>query len=185
MDATELLLSRNSMPQLIEPAPSDEALERLIQAACRAPDHAWLKPWRFLVVEGEARQKLGEIYAKAALLRDAETPERALERLRNQPLRAPMIITVVAHIQPHPKVPKQEQIISAGCAAHAILLAAHAEGFAGIWRTGDNAYDPHVIQTMGLAENEEIIGFLYLGTAAGPLKALPDNDIKKYCQIWE
>ena len=185
MDATELLLSRNSMPQLIEPAPPAEVIERLIKAACRAPDHAWLKPWRFLLIEGEARQKLGDIYAEAALLRDPETPEPALERLRKQPLRAPVMITVIAHIQAHPKVPKQEQVLSAGCAAHAILLAAHAEGFAGIWRTGENAYDPNVIEAMGLADNEEIVGFLYLGTAAGPHKVLPENDINKYFQVWE
>jgi len=138
-----------------------------------------------LLVQGKARQKLGDIYASAALLRDVEASDKVLDRLRNQPLRAPVIITVVAHTQSHPKVPKQEQVLSAGCAAQAILLAAQAEGFAGIWRTGDNAYDPHVAKAMGLLANEEIVGFLYLGTAAGPLKVLPENDIKKYYRVWE
>ena len=81
-------------------------------------------------------------------------------------------------------MPKVEQLISAGCAAHAILLAAHAHGFAGVWRTGGNAYDEKVRQGMGLSADQEIVGFLYLGTIDGNYKPLPALAIEDFCQSW-
>ena len=76
-----------------------------------------------------------------------------------------MIITVVAKITEHPKVPEIEQIISAGCAAHALELAAFAQGLGAMWRSGGMMFDPSVKASLGLAEHEQIVGFLYLGTA--------------------
>jgi nitroreductase len=184
MDALSLLLNRNSAAKLVEPAPSGEALKTMLQAALRSPDHARLRPWRFLLVEGEAREKLGEVYAQAELARNSVADEAVLARLRKQPTRAPLIIVVVATLQEHPKVPREEQLLSAGCAAHSILLAAQAQGFAGIWRTGTNAYDRNVCKELGLESNEEIVGFLYLGSINGDFKKLPDLNAEDFCQNW-
>lgn len=172
MDATELLLTRASNGKLTEPAPDDETLRIALQAAVRAPDHASLQPFRFCLVRGEARARLGEVFAEALQRRAPNGPIEALEKARKNPLRAPLLIVVAARLQPHPKVPEVEQLLSAGAAAHAILLALHARGFAGIWRTGDAAYDAAVKVAFGFAPSDAIVGFVYCGTPNAPTPAL-------------
>ncbi len=185
MDAFDLLHGRNSVAKLCEPAPGKEALENIYRAALRAPDHARLRPWRFLSVTGDGRNKLGELYARALAARNSQATVAELDKARGKALRAPLIVVVVACIQAHPKVPKVEQLLSAGCAAHAMLLAVHALGFAGIWRTGANAFDRMVMDGLGLAANEELIGFLYLGTVDGKAKPLAELNVADYVQEWK
>ena len=189
MDALALLHTRNSSPVLAEPGPDKPALDNMIKAALRSPDHARLRPWRFLTIAGDARNQLGELFADAAARRQAEQqlPELDAEqrgKLAAKALRAPLILVVIAKITEHPRVPAVEQILSAGCAAQNILLAAHAQGYAGVWRTGDNAYDAGIKKGLGLVDNEELVGYLYLGTAADTLKAIPTLSVADFCQAW-
>lgn len=184
MDAMELLLGRNSAPRLIEPAPSGDDLERIFQAAMRAPDHARLRPWRFLQIEGEARGELGDLYAGALRHRKPEVTEVELQKAHRKALRAPLMIVVVVCFSEHPKVPHQEQLLSAGCAAHAMMLACHALGYAGVWRTGDNAFDDVVARGLSLGENEAIVGFLYMGSIDGNYKPLPSMESSEYVTQW-
>ncbi len=184
MDAIDALLGRNSAGQLTDPAPRGEDLQTLFKAALRAPDHARLKPWRFLVIEGQGRAQLGEVFAQVALADNPALDREALDKLRAKPLRAPLIIVVIARLQQHPKVPEIEQTLSAGAAAHGILLAAHALGYAGIWRTGPMAFHPGVHRALGLQTEEKIVGFLYLGTRQGEAKPLPDYPICDFFQYW-
>ncbi|WP_370298329.1 nitroreductase family protein [Pontibacterium sp.] len=184
MDALELLHNRVSCPLLLEPAPTAEQMDNLFKAALRAPDHAALRPSRFLVVEGEQRDALGEIYLKAGLEDDPELTEAKQTKLRNAPLRAPVVVVAVAHKTDHPKVPFSEQLITVGCATHAMLYAAHAQGVGAMWRTGPMAYHPTVMAGLGLAENEEIVGFLYLGTPK-VVRQAPEVDTAPYVTRWE
>lgn len=190
MNALELLHGRNSAPKLTEPAPSGEVLDNMLKAAIRAPDHFRLRPWRFLTIKGDARQRLGELMVTAAQQRAAQSGQAPLPvedcaKIRAKVLRAPLIIVVVAKISEHPKVPAIEMRLSAGCAAHGLLLAAHAQGFAGIWRTGANAFDKTVFAGLGLTIDEEITGFLYLGSVAGRYKPLPALAVEDFCQDWQ
>ena len=186
MDAIELLRGRNSMPQLQAPAPSGEEVEVLLQAAMRAPDHARLRPYRFIVVRNDALYRLGDVFAEAARLRKgAALSDEEFEKIRRQPLRAPMIVVVVARFQEHPKVPRDEQLMSAGCAAHGLTLAAHALGYGAVWRTGDNAYDATINQQLGLDGSEQIVGYIYLGTSANNYKALPSMRSEDFCSEWQ
>ena len=164
MDALSLLLHRQSIAQLQEPAPCGEVLERILQAGLRAPDHGALHPWQFLLAQGDGRQRLGELFAEVALAREM-SPD-AIEKARKASLRAPLVITVVARIQPHDKVPPLEQQLSAGCAVMAMQMAAQAQGFGGIWRSGWFIFDRLIHQGLGLNESDQIVGFLYLGTPA-------------------
>lgn len=168
MEALDALLNRVSIPRLEAPAPSSEQREILFQAALRAPDHGQLRPWRFLTVEGDRREQLGEILAEAVALKGGEVNPAALDKARAMPLRAPLVVVVIARLQEHPKVPKHEQLQAAACAAHGILLAAYAQGIGAVWRTGELGYSKHVAEALGLGEGEELIAFLYLGT---PMKA--------------
>lgn len=163
MDAIELLLSRRSHPKLTDPAPQGVQLENIFKAALRAPDHARMHPWRFLVAEGETLDQLGEAFADAAAM-DPDMDAAQVVRAKNLPLRAPMVVVAIAVLNPSKKVPEVEQLISAGCAVQAMQQAAFAQGFGGIWRTGTYAYNQQVNEALNVKSNEQIVGFLYLGT---------------------
>lgn len=178
------LTTRNSSPRLTEPGPDKVSLEHMFQAALRAPDHAWLQPWRFLLLEGVDRERLGEVFLQALLARDPDADAAAREKALASPLRAPTLVVVICRYTEHPKVPREEQVISAGCAAHAMLLAAEAQGYAGIWRTGAAVEDPHVTAALEIADNESIVAFLYFGSRDGRAKPLPDRPMDQYVTRW-
>ena len=183
-DIISFLQQRNSAPKLTEPAPSREDLQQIYAAAFRAPDHARLRPWRFLTISGDRRRDFGELLRQALLARNPNADAAAQEKALNAPLRAPLLVVVVTRFSEHPKVPPVEQRMSAGCAAHGLLLAAEALGYAGIWRTGDAAFDNRVMYGLGLADGEEIAGFIYLGTREGEPKPLPAMDVCDYVRAW-
>jgi nitroreductase len=183
MNALEALHSRGSLGKLSEPAPRGEALDNMLKAALRASDHQRLRPWRFLLIEGEAREKLGQIFAEAALATDPGLSSEKQTEIAAKALRAPLIVVVVARVREHPKVPDIEQLLSAGAAAQLMLVAAHAQGFAGIWRTGGVAYDPRVALRLGLESGDRIVGFLYLGTASAQ-KKIVETDPAEFTVHW-
>ncbi|MDN3650160.1 nitroreductase family protein [Reinekea marina] len=166
----EGLQNRVSHAILTEPAPNKSVLEQCYKAAFRAPDHAYLRPWRFIEVRGQQREALGELMAKAVLANDADAAEAVVAKAQKGPLRAPLVIIAVAHIQDHPKVPAWEQIVATGCAAQNIVAAAYAQGFGAVWRTGALADSEYLVEALGLEKTDKIVGFLYLGT--------PSNDDK-------
>ena len=180
----EFLMSRNSSPKLVEPAPDAASLDTMFKVGMRAPDHAWLHPWRFITIRGERREALGQVFEQCLMLRKPEADDAARLKARNAPLRAPLLLVVVARFSEHPKVPQVEQRLSAGCAAHGILLAAEATGYAGIWRTGDAAFDRNVMDALGLSADEEIVGFLYLGSRDGKSKTLPQLSTAEFVSSW-
>ncbi|MFT4824170.1 MAG: nitroreductase [Halioglobus sp.] len=180
----QLLHNRNSAPRLTAPAPSEAEMQDAFLAAARAPDHAWLRPWRFITIDGDRRTDFGDVLAANLLLRNPQAESSAVERARKAPLRAPLLLVVVAKLSEHPKVPHSEQRLSSGCAAQAILLACEAMGYAGIWRTGASAFDRKVMAALGLEAAEEITGFLYLGTREGPSKKVPRFDQDRYVSSW-
>lgn len=181
MDALDALLNRVSAPRLMAPAPDAAQRELLFRAALRAPDHGQLKPWRFLTVEGEALVQLGELFARAL---PADASPEALTKARAMPLRAPLLVVVIACVQASPKVPEQEQVLAAGCAAHGILLAAYAQGIGAVWRTGDMAYNPQVAAGLGLSADEQVIAYLYLGTPERELRAVPQVQVDDFVTAW-
>ncbi|PWC10309.1 NAD(P)H nitroreductase [Brenneria corticis] len=162
MDALELLLNRRSASRLTTPAPSGAALNNIIHAGMRAPDHGTLQPWRFFVIENEGLARFSALLSDAA--QQAGMDEAGIEKARLAPFRAPLIITVVAHCAENPKVPRWEQVVSAGCAVQAMQMAALAQGFNGIWRSGAWTHHPLVREAFHCREQDDIVGFLYLGT---------------------
>ena len=188
MDALEALLGRRTVPpaRMTGPGPDAAALERMFAAAAAAPDHGRLRPWRFFVVEGEARRALGELFARGLAEDRPDLDPAELARQREAPLRAPVIVLAVAVLDPdHPKIPEIEQIAAAAAAVQNLLLAAHALGFAGKWATGRPAYSEGVRRGLGLGPNERILGILYLGTPmAGELppvdRAMPADRVVRW-----
>jgi len=180
MDAIEAIQQRVSIGVLGEPAPSKEQLEQLLIAAVRAPDHGILRPWRFLILTGKQREQLADIFV-AALRKDNPTlSTEAAADMAKKPLRAPMIIVAVAEIEEHHKIPVVDQVLATGAAVQNMMIAAHAYGIGGMWRTGAMAKHPHVKQALGFAEKDEIVGFVYLGTPAGSIKKVPQVDPQQF-----
>ena len=159
MNSIDLLLQRQSTPLLTTPAPSNQALDKILAAGMRVPDHACLQPWHYTVITDEGLKRLSD------LLVQSSDQNANLEKIAKMPFRAPMIIVVSTKFTQHDKVPAQEQLITAGCGVHAMQMAAVALGYGAMWRTGDLAYNVKVKQGLEIAEEDEIVGFLYIGTA--------------------
>jgi nitroreductase len=173
--AEQSLRSRRSVPalQLCEPGPSSEQIERAIDAALRVPDHGALKPWRFVLIRGEARTSLAALFVRRMLERDPVTPPGKLEKARRMPLCAPLVIAAAARIVTPHKVPEVEQLLAGGAGIMNLLNVFHAQGYGAIWLTGGNAYDSQISQALQLAADERLLGFIYVGSIAAGLGLAP------------
>jgi nitroreductase len=186
MDAMELLHTRYSALRLGAPAPSAQALRAMLESAARVPDHGRLQPWRVILIEGDARVRLGETLAESLARRNPQANEQSLTREREKALRAPLIIVVATKCDRSGKIPIIEQVISAGCAAHGIMQAAFAQGLGSMWRTGDAAYDEAVKSALGIEPDDFIVGFIYVGTDIGGtgVKSRPQRAAEELAQHW-
>lgn len=185
MTPLESLQQRVSVGRLQAPAPDDVQLNELIRAGVRAADHGNLTPWRFIVIRDQGLVKLGELFAEVAVARKPSISPEELQRFKSMPLRAPMIITVIAKVQAHPKVPAQEQLLSAGAAAQNLINAAFMMDLGAVWRTGDMAYDPLIEKALGLVAGEQIIGFLYVGTPSQAMGKPPTRNPEDFLSYWQ
>lgn len=171
INAIELLKNRQSNPLLQAPGPSATDVDTILMAGMRVPDHASLKPWHFTLVAEQGLNHLAEIFIQARKNEGAE--QAKIDKAAKMPFRAPFIIVVSTKYQAHEKVPVQEQLITAGCCVHAMQMAATALGYGAMWRTGDLSENNVVKEGLNISLNEDIVGFLYIGTKVKelPLKA--------------
>jgi len=177
MQAIDALLSRRSARALTEPAPDEAALELIFASAVRAPDHGRLRPWRFVMVRDAARERFGDLLADHLRRTHPQIGEESLQRERLKAFRAPLIVVVAARCNPDIRqVPIIEQTLSAGAAAHAMMLAAYALGFNAMWKTGEPAYDAVVKSALGLEADDAVVGFLYFGTETGERTPAPRSE---------
>jgi nitroreductase len=184
MDAVNLLMTRESAMKLEAPGPSEEELDQIFASAGRAPDHGKLRPWRFVVIPTDRRAAFGEVMAASMQRRMPDAPADALERERAKALRAPVIVVVAARVQKGHRIPEIEQIAAASAAAQTIMLAAPALGYGAMWKTGDAAYDPTVRTALGLMAEDEILGFLYLGTRTGAASNVVRPAAREHVSVW-
>ncbi|RUO36540.1 nitroreductase family protein [Aliidiomarina sanyensis] len=180
MDAVTLLLQRSSMPRLDAPGPSPAVLEQLQAAALRVPDHMNLTPYQCLVFQGEGLAELSEYFSAVAQLEGLGEAE--CSRAPKLPLRAPCVIVMQTCYVDEPKVPRQEQYASAACAMMAMQQMAYALGLGAIWRTGIYAESEHMKQALGMRIEDDIVGFLYVGTPSvpTPIKPAKEKSIFQY-----
>ena len=185
METLEAIQTRNSVPLLTDPAPTSEEMSEVYKGALRAPDHARLRPWKFIEVRGDSIDKLAKIFIDTATALNSDLSENEISKLEKAPHRAPMVIILAANIKEHPKVPEIEQIISLGAAAQNILLGIHEIGYSAVWRTGNMAFNPEITKFLGLEENYKIIGYLYVGTSTGKEKPIPELEIQDFLEVWD
>ncbi|WP_400995864.1 nitroreductase [Agromyces sp. GXQ0307] len=159
MGATrDAVLARRSWPKVTDAAPTDTELLELVEAAATVPDHAALAPWRVIALRGDARLRLGRALAEASGFEGA-----AADKLAAKPLRAPLLVAIVAAVHAHPKVPAWEQEACAAGVGHALALLLDDAGWGVMWRTGPFTRHPAVARMHGLAECEHLLGWLYVG----------------------
>ena len=178
MELLEGIQSRTSPLKLTTPAPSAAHIEQIIRAGTRAPDHGRLRPWRFTVLEGAAREKLGDAMADSLRTRIPNSTADHLNAERGKALRAPVIVVVGAKISKG-KIPEIEQIGAVNAAVQNMLLAAHGLGYGAMWKTGAAAYDNGVKALAGLEPTDHIVALVYLGTVSspGPLVEAPVESV--------
>jgi len=174
--------SRRSIGNLSIPAPTESQIRAAIDCAVTAPDHKKLRPWRFIVTQGNARHDLGRAFLAAAEAQAVQEGEELSEKSRkktyNMPLRAPVIITVVTHMQVHKKVPPFEQMLSAGAAVQNLILALQAQGFSTVWRTGLLANEPAVKAYFDVGADDYVTAFVYTGSSPCDMPTRKPIDIE-------
>ena len=163
MNTIEAIYARQSVGKVREDAIPRAEIQRLLGAAVQAPNHHKIRPWRFVVITGKARNRLGEVMAQSLRRQFPQVTEDGLEKQRAKPLRAPLIIAVGVDRASEPNIIEVENVCAAAAACENLLLAATDMGLAGYWRSGDAARDPDVKRLLGLAPEQELIAFLYLG----------------------
>lgn len=163
MDVLDAIYARQSVGKVKPDPVARSEIEKLLGAAVQAPNHYRVAPWRFAVLTGKARDKLGEALAAAFRRKFPHADGEALDKERAKPLRAPLIIVVVAEPALDPRVLEIENICAAAAACQNVLLAATGLGLAAHWRTGNAAREPEVTEFLGLAREQKVIAFLYIG----------------------
>ncbi|GGI23526.1 nitroreductase family protein [Bradyrhizobium guangdongense] len=175
LDAIELLKTRRSVKprEMTGPGPSPAELETILTIGARVPDHGKLAPWRFIVFEGEARQRAGEVIAKVFARKNPGAPAADIEIERKRLTDAPLVIGIVSFTKPHPRVPAWEQELSAGASAMNIVTAATALGYGAAWLTGWFAFDRDVLDGLGLKADEKLAGLIHIGKPTRPSEDRP------------
>ena len=174
-DALELLKIRRSVKprEMSGPGPTPSELDTILTIGARVPDHGKLTPWRFIVFEGGARARAGEIIAQVFAKKNPAAPIADIEAEKGRLMDAPLVIGLVSFTKPHPKVPAWEQELSAGASAMNIVTAATALGYGANWLTGWFAFDLDVLDGLGLKPDEKLAGFIHIGTPSKPAEDRP------------
>jgi nitroreductase len=169
-DAIELLKVRRSTKprEMSGPGPSPAELETILTIGARVPDHGKLTPWRFIIFEGDARGRAGEVIAEVFARKNPHAEPAEIDVEKRRLTDAPLVIGVVSMTKPHPKVPPWEQELSAGASAMNIVTAATALGYGACWLTGWFAFDRDVLDGLGLKTEEKLAGFIHIGTPSKP-----------------
>lgn len=174
---------RQSIGQLIEPAPNSDQLELAFQAALTAPDHHRLKPTEFVVIPEDQREAFGELLSQA-LIDLGQTEIAQIERVKNHPFRAPLLVLALTRLQDHSKVPHFEQILSSGAAIQNFILSLQAQGFSTMWRSGAVVESVYFKQALGMTERDLISGIIYIGTAAKSIAPRAEIQTQHFVRQW-
>jgi nitroreductase len=174
-NAIDLLKTRRSMKprEMTGPGPSPIELETILTIGARVPDHGKLTPWRFIIFEGDARVRAGEVIAKVFVRKNPNASPAEIDVEKRRLTDAPLVIGVVSFTRPHPKVPSWEQELSAGASAMNIVTAATALGYGACWLTGWFAFDRDVLEGLGLKADEKLAGLIHIGTPGKPSEDRP------------
>lgn len=167
MNIHEAIKTRRSIPLISNQEVSKELVEQIIESAIYAPNHFRTEPWRFFVLTGDGRNKLGKVFAEITVAKQddpsSEESKRKIQRIQKNPLRSPVIIAVGVEPSDKDRVILKEEFAAVSAAIQNMLLTAHALGLGAIWRSGSICYNRKVSDFFNLSAKGEISGFIYLG----------------------
>jgi nitroreductase len=182
MDIIDVIRARRTVGKSTGDVPR-ETIAELIEAACWAPNHKLTQPWRFTVVTGAARERLGMVWARrAAASIEASARPAFIEGEAAKPLRAPAMIVVSTRTDDDP-VRAEEDLTATAAAVQNLLLAAEAKGLSAAWKTGKMIYDAGVKAFLGLHGDDRIVAMVYLGSEARE-SPLPRPRDTQSCVHW-
>ncbi len=170
MDALTCIETRRTAPQLTGEGPTEEQLDKIFRAATTAPDHKLLRPWRFVVVRGAARRRLGDAFVEAVTDPAAPPAPEYLAKVRYKTERAPLMIVIIASPSREGKAPLWEQHASVAAAAQNLCLAAHALGLGSGWKSAPFCDAEPVRRLLKMTEAEQCFGWIELGQLPPDLK---------------
>lgn len=179
-DTIDFLLTRRStVAKMMDgPGPSDAELQKILESGMRVPDHGRLTPWRFIVIRGDAREKIGDVIAASFKKNKPDAIEEEIEIEQERLIRAPVVVAVLSRVHKGHKIPEWEQVLSAGAACQTMLIAAQSMGYAAQWLTEWYAYDADVKAAVGAEQGDEIAGYVFFGNqiAEGKERARPEYE---------
>jgi nitroreductase len=182
----DMLALRRSIKvaHLAEPGPDRETALAIIEIGARVPDHGKLGPWRFVILDGHARDEYGALVAQALLARNPNLDSERLALEAGRFARTPLVIAVISTAGPHAKIPEWEQVLSAGAVCHNIMLAARGFGFGAVWLSEWVAYDTDALALLGMTPDEKLAGHIYIGTATTAPVERPRPDARTRVSYW-
>jgi nitroreductase family protein len=171
----DTLLRRSSLRpnQMQAPAPSDAELEQILCAATRVSDHGNLNPWRIDVFRKPAQERLVATLLAIWTQKNADADETLTAKKTGFVARAPLLVMVSSRINRDSTVPRIEQILSGGAVCQNLIIAASALGYAACWLSSWAAHDADVKTALNVAADDEILGFILLGTPAATAAERP------------
>lgn len=172
MDTLEAIFTRYSCDTVKSDPVPRELLEKLLAAAVQAPNHYRVRPWRFVVLQGKARERLGDLFVELFLEQHPDALQTTIDKERAKPLRAPVVIAVGIEPPTDPRAIEIENVCAAAAAVQNLLLAAHALGLGAKWRTGSPASEPRVKKFLGLHPDQDLIAFIYIGLPAANIPSI-------------
>ncbi len=172
----DAIVSRRTIGKVADTPVPEELIRRLIALAVHAPNHKRTDPWRFLVIRGDARRRIGAAHADAYQRAHPDGPASDREREEGRMERAPVVIAVVCRPGGDDPVIRREDRDAVAAGIQNMLLGAHVHGLGAIWRTGAFVDEDDVRTALGLEPGDDVVGFVYLGTPAAPPtpRTLPD-----------
>ncbi|QNT79485.1 nitroreductase family protein [Entomobacter blattae] len=187
MDALEMLLGRHSVDSLVDPAPQGEQLMRILQTAMAAPDHGKMRPWRYVLIEGDMRKEFARLLEKALSSQTPPVPEAKIEKRVKKFMSTPLIIALGMRLKENEKIPVIEQQMAAAAAYMNVLNALYAEGFGAVWISGDMAYNKKIRKKLGFSSPDQLAGYLLVGTPEKPsrMEEKKRPDVKGFIAKWE
>jgi len=177
---SHVILTRRSVSALTEPGPSPEELTILLRAAVSVPDHGQLRPYRFVVVRGNGRDRFGDALAAAAAEQRPDLTPALLTKVKQKAFVAPTLIALIASPRTGANIPEWEQVAAASCTGYAILLTAHTLGLGAIWKTSPYSDGVDLRSLLAMAPHEHLLGWVNVGHPVRPLDGdeRPDIDLK-------
>ena len=180
-----LATRRSGKPRdLAAPGPTPAEIDAMLAIAARTPDHGKLAPWRFVVIEDDARPAFADLLETTWAADHPGAPPHEREAARQFATQAPALVVVLSAPVAESKIPRWEQELSAGAAAMNLLHAAHALGYAGGWLTGWPAFSDTVRGAFGSAD-QRLVGFMFIGTPSRPLDERPRPDMGAIVSRWQ